>query len=104
MSVSGEQSTTISTEKWPAPSHLSEGAAAVWRELVSQHPDPESILGPDFETYCVIVWRARDAARRTDSEGMVVNDERGNPTEHPARAIERKAQAAVKSCGDRCQP
>ena len=101
--MSDEQSTTTN-ERWAPPVHLSSGAATVWRELVSKHPDPESILGPDFETYCVIVWRARDAARRIDSEGMVVNDERGNPIEHPALAIERKAQASIKSYGDRFQP
>lgn len=102
--MSDEQATVTKGERWPAPAHLSEGAATVWRELVGRHPEPESILGPDFETYCVVVHRARDAARRIDTEGMVVNDERGNPIEHPALAIERKAQAAIKSYGDRFQP
>lgn len=91
-------------DKWPAPDGMSDGAAAVWRELLHRHAEPEAIVGPELEAYCVTVARARDAARRIDSEGAVVNDERGNPIEHPALAIERKAQAAIKSWGDRFQP
>lgn len=92
------------SKRFPAPEHLSESAADVWRELVGRHPEPEVIVGPELESYCVTVARARDAARRIDEEGAVVNDERGNPVEHPALAIERKAQAAIKSWGDRFQP
>lgn len=86
------------------PAHLSDSAGAVWLEIVTRHNEPEVIIGPELDAYCVTVARARDAARRIDAEGAVVNDERGNPIEHPALAIERKAQAAIKSWGDRFAP
>ncbi|OZF41896.1 P27 family phage terminase small subunit [Rhodococcus sp. 14-2470-1a] len=86
------------------PQHLSESAAAVWVYTVSRHNSPDDILGPELDAYCVVVARARDAAKRIDDEGAVVNDERGNAVEHPAFAIERKAQAAIKAWGDRFAP
>lgn len=86
------------------PEHLSEQAAAVWVDTIGRHPDPDEIRGPELDAYCVVVARARDAARRIDDEGAVVNDERGNAIEHPAFAIERKAQAAIKAWGDRFAP
>lgn len=86
------------------PEHLSEEAAAVWASTIERHPDPDDIIGPELDSYCVVVARARDAAKRIDSEGAVVNDERGNAIEHPAFAIERKAQAAIKAWGDRFAP
>ena len=89
------------SDKYAPPEHLSRGAAAVWREVTSRHGEPEQIIGPEFEAYCVTVSRARDAAKRIDDEGAVVNDERGNAVEHPAFAIERKAQAQIKAWGDR---
>lgn len=91
----------MSDSKYAPPEHLSEGAASVWREVVERHGDPEQIVGPEFESYCVVVNRARIAAKRIDTEGVVVNDERGNAVEHPAFAIERKAQAQIKAWGDR---
>ncbi|MFI2216552.1 P27 family phage terminase small subunit [Rhodococcus sp. NPDC019627] len=90
--------------EYKPPEHLSETAGAVWLEIVKRHGAPEEIMGPEFDAYCVTVARARDAARRIDREGAVVNDERGNAVEHPAFAIERKAQAAIKAWGDRFAP
>lgn len=93
-----------SKSKFQPPEHLSEKATEVWSEVVARHMDPEQIIGPEFDAYCVTVARARDAARRIDRDGAVVNDERGNAVEHPAFAIERKAQAAIKAWGDRFAP
>lgn len=94
----------MSDSKYAPPEHLSAGAAAVWSEVVERHTDPEQIIGPEFEAYCVTVNRARVAATRIDREGFVVNDERGNAVEHPAFAVERKAQAQIKAWGDRFAP
>ena len=87
-----------------APAHLSQAARAVWDDVVNRHETPDRIKGPDLEAYCVQVARMRDAAHRIDTEGLVVADEKGRPSPHPAIAIEKTAQAEVRAWGGQFQP
>jgi phage terminase small subunit len=83
------------------PDHLDEKAAAVWREVVTAHHDPARIVGPDLEAYCGQVAMQRDARARIAREGSIIEDERGRPDVHPAIALELKAQAEIRSWGDK---
>lgn len=60
--------------------------------------------GPDFEAYCGQVARLRDAQQRLQREGLVIADPKGNPVPHPAIAIERAAQAEIRSWGAQFKP
>ena len=84
-----------------APSSLSPAAAAVWDEIVAEHPEGRAPVGPEFEAYCVQVARMRDARARIDKEGLIVADEKGRPVAHPAAAIEKAAGAEVRAWGDK---
>jgi P27 family predicted phage terminase small subunit len=85
------------------PAHLSPEAAAVWAELVTELGGiPVNTAA--FGAYCVQVARLRDAQGRIDREGLVVADEKGRPVPHPAIAIEKAAQAEIRSWADRIKP
>lgn len=56
---------------------------------------------PELEAWAGQVVRLRDAQRRLAVEGSVVEDPKGFPIEHPALAIERKAQEELRKWGDR---
>lgn len=86
------------------PEHLDEKTAAVWRELVGAHHDPARIVGADFDAYCGQVALQRDARARIARDGVIVEDERGRPTDHPAIALERDAQREIRNWGDRFRP
>lgn len=90
-------------ERFGPPEHLTERARDVWRELVSAHLDPETIMGAELEAFCECVALERDASRRVAEEGTIVADERGRPIPHPAIAIARQAQQDIKGWGDKFQ-
>ena len=56
----------------------------------------ESIGEVGMQALCTQIHRMRDAGRRISEEGLIVADARGNPTPHPAIAIEKGAQAEVR--------
>ena len=60
-----------------------------------------SKVTPELEAYAGQVVRLRDAQRRLDAEGEVVEDPKGFPIPHPALAIERAAQDELRKWGDR---
>ncbi|UVK62596.1 hypothetical protein SEA_TAYLORSIPHT_57 [Arthrobacter phage TaylorSipht] len=88
-------------EEFPAPEHMDDDAAKVWREVVAAHHDPGRIVGPDLEAYCGQVAMVRDARARIAKEGTIIADERGKPEPHPAIALERAAQKEVRDWGDK---
>lgn len=88
-------------QEYPAPDHLDTEAAKVWAEVIGQHHEPARIIGPDLEAYCGQVALLRDARARIASEGTIIEDERGRPTEHPAISLERLAQKEVREWGDK---
>lgn len=73
------------------PKHLHE----IWDELAGQVRPAIGTAG--LEALCGQVWLARDARRRVERDGMIVQDAKGNPIEHPALNIERKAQAEIRT-------
>lgn len=76
------------------PDHLPDHLSEIWDELVDQvHP---RIGTAGMEALCGQVYRVRDAQRRVTEEGAVVADDKGNPVEHPALDIERRAQDQVR--------
>lgn len=87
--------------EFPAPDHLDEDAAKVWREVVEAHHEPARIVGPDLEAYCGQVAMVRDARARIAREGTIIADERGKPEPHPAIALERAAQKEIRDWGDK---
>lgn len=84
------------------PTHLPDDVAAVWVETNGRTDHPHE--GPDFEAYCGQVARLRDAQQRLQREGLVIADPKGNPVPHPAIAIERAAQAEIRSWGAQFKP
>ena len=88
-----------------APDHLRDPERQAWDELATRWPPgvpmPE---GADFEAYLGQTARLRDAQQRIATDGMIVQDARGNPIPHPALAIERSAQSEIRTWGDRFDP
>ncbi len=77
------------------PDHIK----AIWDEL---EPDMYARIGPaGMEAFCAQVYRMRDAQARITEEGLVVQDAKGNPVPHPAIAIEKQAQAEVRTWTDK---
>ena len=89
-------------EQLTAPAHLPDDVAAVWVETNGRTDLQHE--GPDFEAYCGQVARLRDAQQRLQREGLVIADPKGNPVPHPAIAIERAAQAEIRSWGAQFKP
>lgn len=84
-----------------APKYLPEDVKAVWQEIVDELPNPEDIIGPEFEAYCGAIARLRDAQHRISKDGAICADAKGNPMPHPALAIERQCQDALRKWGNR---
>ena len=88
-----------------APAHLPKAVAEVWSEVTTAYGDgAEVIEGPALEAYCGQVATLRDAQRRLADDGLVVNDSKGFPVNHPAIAIERAAQDEIRKWGDQFRP
>lgn len=83
------------------PQHLPADVAAIWLEVVTDHDDPDFIVGHELEAYCGAVARLRDAQRRISEEGMIVPDGKQNPIPHPALAIERASMEQLRKWGDK---
>jgi P27 family predicted phage terminase small subunit len=79
------------------PAHLSESAQRAWVEVVADlGVSVDGVESPALESYAVAIGRMRDAQHRIDTEGMIVADDKGRPSPHPALAIEKAASAEVK--------
>lgn len=77
------------------PGHI----ATIWDELSDNVV--EWIGNAGLEALCGQVHRLRQAELRISDEGMVVQDAKGNPMPHPALAIEKQAQAEIRSWIDK---
>lgn len=77
------------------PKHLT----AIWDELCVDVN--ERIGAAGLEALCGQVHRQREAEGRIATEGMVVQDAKGNPVPHPALAIERQAQTEIRKWMDK---
>lgn len=85
-----------------APAHLSAAAQQAWEEIVvGLDVEPDGLEAPAIEAYATAVGRMRDARTRIDEEGMIVADDRGQPTIHPAITVERAASAEVRKWVER---
>jgi phage terminase small subunit len=83
------------------PAHLPPDVSAVWDEVIARY-DPEDaaeIEGHELEAYCGVVARLRNAQHRIHEEGMFVADKRGDPAPHPALAVERACNDALRKWG-----
>ena len=88
-----------------APDHLPEAVAAVWSEVVAAYGDGSAAIeGPALEAFCGQVATLRDAQLRLASDGLIVDDPKGFPVNHPAIAIERAAQDEIRKWGDQFRP
>lgn len=90
--------------EFPPPDHVDDGVKAVWREIVAAHPKPESIVGPELETYCAQIAIIRDCRAQVAREGVLVEDRNGKPVPHPMLAVERETLKALKGWGERFVP
>lgn len=88
-----------------APKHLPDDVCEVWQEIVDGLPPARipRVIGPEFEAYCGAIARLRDAQARIAKDGAICADPKGNPIPHPALAIERQAQDALRKWGKRFQ-
>lgn len=76
------------------PDNLPDHISDIWDEMVTQVHPKIGVAG--LEALCAQVYRVRDAQERITEEGLVVADDKGNPVEHPAIKIERKAQNEIR--------
>ena len=81
------------------PKRLPEHLAPIWDELAEDMDDKIGLAG--MEAFCGQVHRLREASQRITTEGMVVQDSKGNPVPHPALGIEKTAQAEVRAWTDK---
>lgn len=86
------------------PEDLPEGVAVVWREIVASNDLAGRVDRAALETFATLVARLREARRRIDDEGMVVEDKRGRVVPHPALLVERQTAEMVRAWGDRFAP
>lgn len=77
------------------PATLPEHLRDIWDEMVDQVRPAIGSAG--LEALCAQIWLARDARSRIERDGTIVQDAKGNPIEHPALGIERKAQAEIRT-------
>lgn len=76
-----------------------------WDELASRWPDDLPMpTGAAFEAWLGQVARMRQAQALIAKDGPIVADARGNPIPHPALAIEKAAQAEIRTWGDQFTP
>jgi hypothetical protein len=95
---------TADKGEFPPPDHVDDGVKAVWLEIVAAHPRPETIVGPELETYCAQIAIIRDCRAQVAREGVLVEDRNGKPVPHPMLAVERETLKALKGWGDRFVP
>ena len=87
------------------PSHLTKEVQAVWVEQVEALGDKaQRVIGPEFEAYCGVIARLRDAQRRIQEEELIVPDTKNAPVAHPAFAIERQCADDLRKWGDKFKP
>lgn len=86
------------------PPYLDEGVASVWRRVVDAHPHPESIIGPDLDTYCAQVAILQDCQKKVVAEGAMVRDKNNVPVPHPLLEVERELMKEMKVWGTRFLP
>jgi len=77
------------------PKTLPEYLGPIWDETVSQVR--EKIGAAGLEALCLQIHRMRDAQGRIAKDGAIVLDGKGNAGPHPAVAIEKAAQAEIRS-------
>jgi len=75
------------------PASLPEHLAPIWDEMTGQVNQKIGAAG--MEALCIQVFRMRDAQARVSRDGLMVSDEKGRATEHPALAVERAASREV---------
>lgn len=61
--------------------------------------EAKRLSGPELEALAGQISRLRDAQARIAEDGLIVPDVKGNPVEHPALAIERRAQDEIRKWG-----
>lgn len=98
-----------SAEAYPPPAAMPEGVAAIWREVVAAHEavGDDTIarkVGPGLEAYCAITADLRAATVNVAKYGVLVQDNRGAPTENPAISIKNNAARELSRIGDRYDP
>lgn len=62
-------------------------------------PEARAMTRPELEALAGQIARLRDAQARIDKDGLIVQDGKSNPIEHPAIAIELKAQDEIRKWG-----
>lgn len=87
------------------PKYLPDDVAEAWLQIVNDYGDGwERITGPDLEAYAGQVARLRKAQRLLGQAGVLLKDKQGNPIQHPALDIERKAQDEIRKWGNTFKP
>ena len=76
------------------PAHLDAATAAVWAELADTTTTALA-ASAEFEAYCSLVARLRQARKTIAETGLVVEDSRGRQIAHPAIEVERDTAAAI---------
>lgn len=89
-----------------APDYLTEPVARVWEEVEAAFaPEAfERLNKQSLEAYCGQVATMREAQQRVDTEGIIIMSAKGDPLEHPAIDIAKRAQAEIRAWGTEFKP
>ncbi|AXC38083.1 terminase small subunit [Gordonia phage Nadeem] len=71
-------------------------AAQVVADILASFTDPSAVDRAAIEAFAAQAARAREARRRIDSEGLIVEDGKGFPVPHPALELERAASRELR--------
>lgn len=89
-----------------APDHLPKRVAQVWDEVEAAFTTVafDRLNKQNLEAYCGQVATMREAQERVDREGIIIADAKGDPVEHPAIGIGKRAQEQIRAWGTEFKP
>lgn len=98
----------MTDDQYPAPGHLPDDVANVWREVVAAHVDAgDESIGRKLrrlEAYCSLVAIQRGASARVSEHGDTVLDQRSAPVRNPAVDIVSDMNRELARWGDLFEP
>lgn len=89
-----------------APDYLPKRVADVWDEVEAAFSPTafDRLNKQNLEAYCGQVATMREAQQRVSKEGIIIADAKGDPIEHPAIGIVKRAQEQIRAWGTEFKP
>lgn len=89
-----------------APDYLPDDVKTVWEQVEAGFSKAafQRLNKQNLEAYCTQVATMREAQTRVNNEGIIIADAKGDPIEHPAIGIVKRAQAEIRAWGTEFKP